>query len=67
MNAKVSGACLEKVKRHLGVLIEEVNYKQGGPRISKSFFPPEESKNKILKGYCGVIEPVIYVHLLYWA
>ena len=33
------------------------NYKQGGPRISKFFFPPEKSKSKILRGYCGVIEP----------
>ena len=65
MDAEASGACLEKVKRHLGVLIEGVNYKQGGPRISKSFFPPKELKSKILRGYCGVIELVIYIHLLY--
>ena len=32
------------------------NYKQGGSRISKFFFSPEESKSKILRGYCGVIE-----------
>ena len=67
MDAEASVACLEKVKRHLGVQIEGVNYKQGGPRISKSFFPSEESKIKILRGYCGVIELVIYIHLSYWA
>ena len=42
--------------------MEGVNYRQGGPRISKSFFPPEESKSTILRGYYGVIEPVIYIH-----
>ena len=57
---------LEKVKRHLGVQTEGGNYKQGGPRTSKSFFPPKESKSKILRGYCGFIEPVIYIRLLYW-
>ena len=67
LDAEASRACLEKVKRHLGVRIEGVNYKQGGPRILESFFRPEESKSKILRGYCGVIEPVIYNHLLYWA
>ena len=63
MNAKASGACLEKVKMYLGVQTEGVNYEHDGPRISKSFFPPEESKNKILRGYCGFIEPGIYIHL----
>ena len=53
MDAEASVACLEKVKRHLGVQIKGVNYKQGEPRISKSFFPPKGLKSKILRGYCG--------------
>ena len=60
-------ACLEKVKRYLGVQTERVNYEHDGPRISKSFFPPEESKSKILRDYYGVIKPGIYIHLSYWA
>ena len=59
MDTETTGACLEKVKRYLGVWIEGFNHKQGGPRISKSFFSLEESKSKILRGYCGVIEPEI--------
>ena len=46
----MTGACLEKVKRYLGVRIEGVNHKQDRLRIPKSYFPPEESKSKILRG-----------------
>ena len=59
MDTEATGACLEKVKRYLGVWIERFNHKQGGPRIPKSFFSPKKSKSKILRGYCGVIEPEI--------
>ena len=63
----MTGACLEKVKRYLGVRIEGVNHKQDRLRIPKSFFPPEESKSKILRGYYGVIGSVMYLHLSHWA
>ena len=54
LDAEASRACLEKVKRHLRVRIEGVNYKQGGPRI-------------YIYLLYGVIEPAIYIYLLYWA
>ena len=42
--------CLEKIKRYLGVRIEGVNHKQGGPEDTKIFLSSRRVKKQDFEG-----------------
>ena len=54
LSAEASETCLKKVKRLSWDSVKQNKIiGRDRMRISKSSFPPEESKNKILRGYYG--------------